>query len=110
LDFDDLAPASILRDSNLVMFFNFFAQRTGLSIQSFECLTFRHSFAGNSVKVIHANDGNEAWEAFKRNLRRAFVYSRNKFPAKVLRRRLISGLRGVIPRETLQGTTMVGCD
>jgi hypothetical protein len=64
------------------MFFNFFAQRTGLSIQSFECLTFRHSFAGNSVKVIHANDDNEAWEAFRRILKRAFVYSRNKFPAK----------------------------
>jgi hypothetical protein len=81
-DFDDLAPASILRDSNVVMFFNFFAQRTGLSIQSFECLTFRNSFAGNSVKIIHADDGNGAWEAFKRNLKRPLVYSRNKFPAK----------------------------
>ena len=34
------------------------------------------------MKVIHANDGNEAWEAFKRNLKRAFVYFRSKFPAK----------------------------
>jgi hypothetical protein len=34
------------------------------------------------VKVIHANGGSEAWEAFKRNLKRAFVYSRSKFPAK----------------------------
>ena len=69
LDFDDLAPASFLREYDLVMLINFFAQRTGLSIQSFECLTFRHSFAGNSVKFIHADDGTEAREAFKRILK-----------------------------------------
>jgi hypothetical protein len=91
------------------MFFNFFAQRTSLSIQSFECLTFRHS-AGNSVKVIHANDGNEAWEAFKRNLEISKELSSILGISSLLRRSLISGLRGVIPRERLQGTTTVGCD
>jgi hypothetical protein len=82
LDFDNLVPASILRDSTLVMFFEFFAQRTGISIQSVECLTSRHSFAGSSVKVMYADESNEAWESFKKNLKRAFVHARNKFPAK----------------------------
>ncbi|KAE9372458.1 hypothetical protein N431DRAFT_457171 [Stipitochalara longipes BDJ] len=82
LDFDNLVPASTLRDSNLVTFFNFFAQKTGVPIESFECLTFPHSFAASSVKVVYADENDEVWNAFKRNLKRAFVNARNKFPAK----------------------------
>ena len=82
LDFDRLVPASILRDSTLRSFLSFFADRTNIPLQSLHCLTFRHTFAGSSVKVVHASESEEAWEAFKRNLKKAFLHARNKFPAK----------------------------
>jgi len=34
------------------------------------------------VKVIQANESDEIWEEFKRNLKRAFTYAKNKFPLK----------------------------
>jgi hypothetical protein len=82
LDFDNLVSVSVLKESSLVTFFDFVKQKTGISNQTLDCLTFRHCFAGSNLKVIHADDDEKVWEGFKGNLRRAFAYARSKLPTK----------------------------
>jgi hypothetical protein len=101
LDFDNLVSVSILKDSSLVTFFNFFRQRTGISNQGLDCLTFRHCFAGSSVKVRKSGKGSKAISE-ERLLMQGVNYQRKGS--------LIFGLRGVIQAGILRRRIMVGYD
>ncbi len=75
-------PASKLRESSLSEFFEFFAGRSKVPLESLDCLTFSFFFAGSNVEVLRKQGGEDEWEQLKTNIRRLFGFARKKNPKK----------------------------
>jgi hypothetical protein len=73
-------PASCLRASSLSAFFELFSERSGVSIDSLNCLTFRYSFVGKDVEVIQRDSSQDEWERLKNHMRRRLRFSRERDP------------------------------
>jgi hypothetical protein len=75
-------PAVKLRESSLSTFFEYFAERSSVPLQSLDCLTFSFFFAGNNVEVLHKESGEDEWMQLKNNIRRLFGFARKRHPKK----------------------------
>lgn len=81
-DIDNPVPASRLRESSLLDFFQLVAHRSGVALDSFDCITFRYKFICLQTEVIYKDDSDERWEKLKDDMKQRHRICGIRFPDK----------------------------